>query len=214
MSRKKKNKKKDLKTKIPAVVFDYDDTIVSFSTFVFRYHNWKHGTCAHPSDMKKWNFEDLTMKDMAGNVVTGEDIRNTFQQLEHIGLYASLPVIKVAREAIDQLRIMGYKIIIVTARKLKFREETELNAFHQKVKYDELIFSNDKVATIKKLSKKYHIEAFADDRGLTVKNVAEQTSIPKVFLIDQSHNKDTSGENIIRINDLSESIRHISPLSK
>lgn len=194
-----------------AIVLDYDDTVVNFIGFLCTIHNHINGTCITGRDIINWGFKDINMKDARGNTVTGADLDKTFKDWESNGLYASLPAFKDARRAIELMRKLGYKIIIVTARDEKYRKETELNAMHQHIHYDELHFSQDKVKTIRELNKTYNIKMFADDKAVTVLDIADKCRIKYTFIIDQEHNKyiDDDEEDIIRIKDIMEAIRYL-----
>jgi len=194
-----------------AIVLDYDDTVVDFIGFLCMVHNSIHGTCMTRRDVINWGFKDINMKDARGNTVTGAEFTKTFEEWEENGLYAALPAFKDARRAVDIMRKMGYKIIILTARDEKYRKQTELNAMHQHIYYDELHFSDDKVKTIRELSKTYNIKMFADDKAETVLKIVEKCKVKHVFIIDQEHNKDIDDdeEDIIRVRDIMEAIRYL-----
>lgn len=195
--------------KSKAIVLDMDDTIVAFSEFLCRLHNSLNNTCITIKDLTSWDFGDVDMKDAQGNQVTGKDLMKTFHDYESHGLYAALPVIKDARFAIQLMQSLNYKVIIVTARKEEFQTQTILNTIHQKIPYDKLIFSSDKVKTIKELNKKYHIRAFADDKLSTVEAVSEGCKVDQCFLIDMPHNQNCSDEDIIRVDTLFEVVRYL-----
>ena len=184
-----KNDKPKRKRKPHAVVLDYDDTVVDFMGFLCSVHNLYNGTCMTKNDVKGWGFKGVSLTDARGNTVTGEELMNTFKTYEKHGIYASLPVIREARKAIYDMRTLGYKVIILTARDEKYKEQTEINAMHQKVVYDELHFSSDKVKILKELSKRYNIRAFADDRAQTVLKVMDKSKVKNVFLVDAAHNR-------------------------
>ncbi len=206
---------KKYKRRPHAIVLDYDDTVVDFIGFLCMVHNHLHGTCMTRRDVINWGFKDINMEDARGQAVTGAEFNQTFKDWEPHGLYASLPAFKDARRAIDLMRKMGYKIIIMTARGEKYRQETELNAMHQGITYDELRFSDDKVKTIRELSKTYNIKMFADDKADTVLRVAEKCKVKHVFIIDQEHNKDIDeDEDIIRVRDIMEAIRYLPDAPK
>lgn len=192
-----------------AIVLDLDDTIVGFVDFLCRLHNSLYDTSVTDSDVTKWNFQDLDVVDARGKRVLGEDLARTFAEYESHGLYASLPAIKDARFAIQLMQKLGYKIIIVTARKEEHRKQTVLNLIHQKIHHDELILSHDKPATIKELSKKYHIDAFVDDRSKNVLDVSQNCRIDQIFIINKAHNQDVIDEDIIRVNNLFETVRYL-----
>ena len=206
---------KKYKRRPHAVVLDYDDTVVDFIGFLCMVHNHLHGTCMTRRDVVNWGFKDINMKDARGNTVTGAEFNQTFKDWEAHGLYASLPAFKDAKRAIDLIRKMGYKIIIMTARGEKYRQETELNTMHQGIHYDELHFSDDKVKTIRELSKTYNIKMFADDKADTVLKVAEKCKVKHVFIVDAEHNKDIDDdEDIIRVRDIMEAIRYLPDAPK
>jgi len=213
MEIQKKEESKKRKRRPYAVVLDYDDTCVDFIGFLCTLHNHLHGTCMTRRDVVNWCFSDIDMKDARGHTVTGAEFNSTFKEWENDGLYASLPALKDARRAIDLMKTLGYKVIILTARDEKYRKQTELNAMHQHLKYDELHFSNDKVKTIRELSKVYNIKMFADDKASTVISIAEKCKVKHVFLIDQEHNSDIDDDDIVRVKDIMETIRYLPDVS-
>ena len=207
-------KKRKMKPK--AVVFDHDDTIVGFLPTLCELHNLKYNTCLTDHDITSWDFDDLDITDARGVRVLGKELRETFAESENHGLYALLQPLDYAKYALDTIREIGYKIIILTARNEKFRETTANHALINGLVYDELHFSKDKVKTIKELSKQYNIVMFADDKGTTVQNVSENTRVKKVCLVNKAHNKnmDIDEEDIIRVNDLMDCVKELKEVNK
>lgn len=203
MNSVKINKKK-------AIISDFDDCIVDFLPFLCHVHNTLYQTCLSEHDIKEWDFEQLDVTDVRGNRVTGQDLLNTFHKYEPHGLYASLPVIKEARFALKMMKDLGYKIIIITARKPEYREQTMLNLIKNNLVYDEIYFEKDKVSKIKELAKRYQIEVFADDKLSTVESVAEKCKVKYNCLVEKAHNREKEiGEDILRINSLFEAVRYL-----
>lgn len=209
--------KKKYIRKEKAIVVDYDDTVVGFLQSLCKAHNKKYGTCISHNDLKSWDFDDVDITDARGNRVTGKDLRETFQIYEENGMYAALKPLDYAKYALDTAHEIGYKVIIVTARKEKFRVATEYNLNDQDIYYDELYFSSDKVKTIKQLSKTYNIVMFADDKTSTVVNIAENCrGVKSVFLINKAHNKgdEFDEESIKRANDLMDCVKELKQVNK
>lgn len=202
------------KLKPRAVVVDYDDTVADFSGFLCHLHNKIHHTSIVTNDITTWEFEDIRVNDVRGNIVTGEELNRTFKEYEPEGLYAILPVISEAKSALKIMRLLGYKIIILTARKPEHEKQTMLNLLHNDVVYDELYFEEDKVKKIKELSKKYNIQVFADDKLETIEDVVENCKVRKVYLIDKAHNRtEDIDDEIIRITNLFEVVRDLRDLT-
>jgi 5'(3')-deoxyribonucleotidase len=200
------------KRRQPAIAFDLDDTIVDFLGFLCRLHNHLHDTCINPCDIKCWDFKEMRVEDARGNVVVGSDLEKTFKDFENDGLYSSLPVLPDARNALTLFQKLGYKIIIITARKDSFQKQTLLNLFHQRIPHDEIHFSYDKVKTLRELSSKYNIKGFMDDKASTVEDVFNRCNIEHVFLIAQSHNRESEIEDVVRVNNLFECVRYFKEI--
>lgn len=196
-----------------AVVLDVDDTLVSFLSYLCFLHNKLHGTSLSEHDIKEWAFDNLDLTDVRGNKVTGEQLNETFHEYESEGLYARLPAIKESRFGVELMRDLGYKIILMTARKPEFHKQTILNLISNKIDYDELYFTKEKVKKINALAKDYNIMLFADDKYETVLDVYENAKIHKngqVCLINKSHNQDKElDEGILRINTVFEAVRFL-----
>ena len=212
-------KKRQIKPK--AVVLDLDDTIVDFLGFLCSLHNKKNGTCIIPNDISEWNFTSLSVTDVRGNTVSGDELRNTFKEYEPEGMYVGLELIKDSDFALEIMKQLGYKIIILTARSSKFGKQTELNLIRNKIhKYiDEIYFKPEtvkegedfKVNKIKELSKTYNVQLFADDRGETIRAVYENCNVNRVFLIEKPHNSgfEIVDDGIIKVKDLMETVRYL-----
>lgn len=202
---------KKRKYKPKAVVVDYDDTVVDFTGFLCYLHNKKHGTTIGTSDITDWDFTNLSVKDVRGNVVLGSELKETFKYYEEDGLYAALPVIKESKFALELIKKLGYHIIVLTARPEKFKKQTEMNLIMRDVPYDELYFDWDKVKKIKEFSKLYNIVLFADDKLTTVESVSDNCRVKYNFLIDKPHNKcdNIDNDELIRIADLLEAVRYL-----
>ena len=157
-----------------AIVIDYDDTTVSFSGYLCRWHNKLHQTHLTEHDLISWEFPP--------------ELEETFRNWEEL-LYARLPLLSGARETLVCFKALGYKVIIMTARDEKFRNVTEFNIKDNDLPYDEIIFSTNKAKDIRKLAQTYNVQIFADDNVKTVKDVFKNTNVNEVYLIETSVNK-------------------------
>lgn len=217
--------KKVRKAKIPAIVCDLDDTICDFVGGVVQLYNKRHKTCISPSMMSDWNWNSLSVTDARGTKVTGVDLRKVYEEYEPEGLYACLEALPFVAQALDIIQKLGYKIIIITARGNKYGKQTELNLLTRRIPHDEgLVFFKDddkedtetfKVRKIKELSKTYKIAFFADDKPSTAQAVQEGCNVGKVFLINKAHNRSVDiPEDVLRIDDLLETVRYLKDVSK
>lgn len=202
------------KKKEKAIVLDIDDTISYFLRTLVHIYNKFNSTSLVESDIQTWEFDDLQLRDVRGNVVTGKALRETFNEYESHGLYSILPPIPEAKHALNIIKKLGYKVILLTSRKPEFQKQTILNLQHHDMPYDEVMFEKDKVKKIKELSKLYDIEAFADDRYETVIDVYENCKVKKCYLINASYNKNKELDaDIIRISNVLECIRNLKDLT-
>jgi uncharacterized HAD superfamily protein len=193
-----------------AVVVDFDDVVVDFLRTLCMLHNKVHDTSLSAADLTSWNFQGLEFKDIQGNVVTSDDLKETMRAYESHGLYAILPVLEEAKFALELMKKLDYKIIILTARNEMFKIQTELNIMIRNIPCDELIFDSDKVERILKLKRKYDVILFADDRLDTVNEVSEKCDLAYTFLLDRAHNAgQTVGEYVTVIKDLLEVVRYL-----
>ena len=209
------NKKKEKKPR--AVILDLDDVVVDFCGALCELYNKHNSTSLSLSDLTEWDWKNLDFKDARGNVVKGEALRKIFEEYEN-GLYVGLEPLPYALRALDTIRLYGYKIFIITARHCSFGKSTELNLMFKKIPHDAVFHKENKeqktedfkVNEIKELGKTYHISFFVDDKLETAQAVADNCKVDRVYLLNKPHNRDAElTEDIIRINDLVETIRHL-----
>ena len=205
-----------MKRKERVIVVDYDDTCVDFIGFLCRLHNKLYKTCITPADFKDYDFDMVEIKDARNNVVHGEEIRNTFLEYETEGLYAALPPLPEAKHALKFMKSLGYKIIILTARKEEYKKQTMMNILHNDMPHDEVIFcpSDLKAKKLRQLSRIYNIQMFADDKASTILDVSENTNIKMVVCVNQPHNMGTKlDDEVIRVDSLFEAVRYLKDIS-
>lgn len=209
--------KKVRKKKQKAVILDFDDVIVDFCGGLCELYNKHNGTSLALSDLTEWNWRNLDFKDARGNVVKGCDIQKLFSEYEH-QLYVGLEPLPYAVRALETIKMYGYKIFIITARHCEVGKSTELNLMFKKIPHDDIYHRESKdmkiedfkVNKIKELSKKYNISFFVDDKVETVNAVADSCKVNRVYLLNKPHNKEIeASEDIIRIDDLVETIRYL-----
>jgi len=197
-------------TKAPTVILDIDDTIFNFTGHLCFLFNRKHGSSISENDLKEWNFYSTKVEDVRGNVVNGKELRQFFLDYEAHGLYTALPPIRESTMAIDLIKKLGYKIILLTARDERFEKDTELSLLMYNIPYDEVIFNADKPKHINRLARKHIIVAFADDKFEYIKNVAETDKVEMCYLIEKTHNRNEElPEGSLRVRDLLEVVRHL-----
>jgi len=221
----KKRNKKPL-----CVVLDLDDTIADFCGELCWVHNKVNGTCVTKHDIRDWNFSTLRVRDARGNEVIGENLRKTFEYWEGHGLYASLNLIPKSAEAVSIMRKFGYKVILITARNIKYKDETKLNLWKHRVHYDEIYFREEedgedfKTKKIKQLAKTYNIQMFADDKFSTIEKAAlSGVHINNLCLIETASTRDLeteednytliSNEKIKKVRDLYDAARFLKDLT-
>lgn len=201
--------------KIPAVVLDIDDTIVDFIGFLCYLYNHKYGTTITEADLISWGFEEAKVTDVRGNVVNGSELRQFFIEYENHGLYSALPPIKESVLAMSLMKTLGYKIILLTARKKDFEKDTEINFIVNNIPYDEIIFGGNKVDHIVELAKTHQIAIFADDKFDYIKSIWDTDHVGTCYLINRSHNRNAEElEGVFRVNDLLEVVRHLPDVTK
>jgi uncharacterized HAD superfamily protein len=123
-------------------------------------------------------------------------------------LYSALPCIRESVQAIELIKKLGYKIIILTARPEQYRIDTEISFAMHKIPYDEIIFEADKPKQINRLARTHSIVAFADDRLEHVVDIYNTDKVNMCFLLNKPSNLHKEiAEDIIRINDLLELVR-------
>lgn len=199
-----------------AIVFDVDDCIFDFIGMLCFLHNQIHGTVVSASHFTVYNMKEIDFTDINGKHVKGEQLFETFMKYEDHGLYTLLEPRKLAVEALNLIKKLGYHIILMTARKPEFELQTIASLAKFKINYDELHFtgSNEKAKMIRKLSKDYNIVAFADDKPSTVNDVFENTNVNDVYIVDQPHNRNVEfDEEIIQLDKLFDIVQYLKDIS-
>ena len=178
-------------------IFDLDDSIQLFTDTLIYLSNTISGTIISPEDVGTWDLP--------------KELEDVYKRFEKCGLYAVLPMSPFAIETLTFLRtVKSHKIVLLTARPENYGEATYLNLLLNKVPFDELIFNKNKVEAIKKLSKKYHISLFADDKLETIQRVYTNCNVDTVCLIDRKHNRvEDLDPDIKRITNLLETLKYI-----
>lgn len=143
------------------------------------------------------NIESWSLKDMFN--VANDDDRNCY--LSFVDKYATCePARPFASEIIDKFKEEGNDIYIITARgakneiygsNKKMKEIVEKWLYDNKIKYDELIHSDNKL----EICKKYNIDIMIEDKYENIKTISKE--IP-VICFHENYNKNLKGKNIFR----------------
>jgi len=206
--------KKKRVAKPKAVVIDLDGVVGDFLFTLTWLHNKLYGTSVSHHDIKSYNFVDLKITDARGTTVTGDQLYSTFKEWESHGIYSTMPLLPHAKEALVVIKALGYRIIFMTAREEQYKMQTQLWCHANDLPHDDLIFEKEKAKKIRSLSRKYNIHAFMDDHLANVQDVAENTNVNQVFLIESSITRDqvTDGEDFDRVSDLFEATRYLKEI--
>lgn len=184
------------------IVVDYDDTIADFTGYLCQLHNGLYNTLYSPSDFNNYKLP--------------KELLSTFKEYENHGIYSALKLLPDSRKALRYAKMIGYHIIIMTARKREYEKQTKMNIIYNNLPYDELLFvpSVRKASRIKALLKNYDISLFADDKATTINRVDKMQIVDKVILINKPHNMlDTFSSNVIRCNTLFDAVKHLKELN-
>ena len=191
-----------------AVVLDIDDTVITFTAYLCNLFNKKYHASISETDVIDWNFKSTEVKMNDGSIVTGRQLRDFFKEYEANGLYAAAPPIRESVWALTLIRKLGYRIILLTARKERFRKDTEINFLLNDIVHDSILFDRKKVDAIRELSSQFNIVAFADDKLEYVEDVSKLDIVQQCYLVTRSHNRSEAiGDNVIRVSDLLEVVR-------
>jgi len=175
-------------SKDKAVVLDIDDTLLDFRGHLYTIHNNKYDTSYNRKDDTEWTLP--------------EELNKTFIEYEN-WIYVSQPILPKVKKQLELFRERGYKIVLMTARSEDYKKHTIFNLALNGIKYDELFFNKNKALKINRLSEKYDIKIFADDKVDTVNKVRRETDIPKVYLINMPCNRnEDEEEGVMRINNI------------
>lgn len=191
------------------VIFDIDDTLISFTSFLCTLYYKEKGILISEEDLS-WELVYKEGRDSKDKIKYNSDVHTLYKKYERNGLYTSMPALYGSKETLEYLSKLGYKLIILTARPKKFKNETLLYFLNNRLKFDKIIHNHDKASEIKRLSKSYEIICFADDKLSTVRDVASNCKIKHIFLINRPHNRGKkTSKKIKRINNVLECVKWI-----
>jgi len=185
---------KKLKKKVCAI--DLDGVIVDFPNCFIDYVNKKlKKRFNNLYDIKKGvsNKKYLWLKD----------------EYRKSGIKQHVSIIKGSKEFIDRLVKIGYSIIILTKRPYKqyFRifADTKINLDKNKIKYDGILFDDEKHKRIVKEFPK--LKFMIEDNRIIANEVGEWGY--KCFLIDNIYNQGDVNKNVIRVKSFNEILKEI-----
>ena len=189
--------KKHSNNKELAIVADADDCLVGFSDTAVELTNLMLKTCYTREDLNTWDLP--------------KEVYDTYKKYEGVGFYGCMPVLPGVVETLNDIRSSyRMKIIILTAREEKFRDITILNLKMKGVVYDEIIFSKKKGEELIKLSEKYEIKMFVDDKLENVEEAISTGMVGTVCLMDMRHNRVLGlDEKIKRVRSLRECLQYV-----
>lgn len=168
-----------------AIVLDLDDCCFDFIGTLCVLAKVLENTTYIKQDLVKWELP--------------EELQTIFRKYER-EIYLLEPMFKEAKIFLTYANTLGIKIIFMTARDEKYKKETELSLAMNEITYEEICFNKNKALKINRLSDKYDILAFADDKASTINKVKKDTTIPNVYLIDMPSNRNEVIEKgVIRI---------------
>lgn len=176
------------------IITDLDDTLVRFTSSVIDVSNVENGTNLQPIKLEGWGYPPA--------------MNEVFIKYES-WFYAASPILNKVRQKMLDMKAAGYQIFIMTARPESFKMQTYFNLLLNKLikgeHYDEIFFCKNKALKINRLSEKYDIRIFVDDRAKTVNEVKQRTKVSDVYLIDMNSNQNAEmAEGVIRIKSIDE----------
>lgn len=142
------------------------------------------------------NINSWSLKNMF-NVTDEEDKECWFTIVKNYSI--NEPARPFASEIINKLKSEGNSIYIITARSVDKWDDVdgEMNNVvkiwleHNKINYDKLIFSKEKM----KVCKEYDIDIMIEDKTENINSISKK--LP-VICFHENHNKDLKGKNIYR----------------
>lgn len=171
-----------------AIVYDCDDVFVNFIGHLCTIGRNLGCTEHKGTDIKEWELP--------------EDLIKVFKEYEN-WIYVSAPILPKVKKHLEEVRKMGIKIIIMTARDGEFGKQTKFNLALNGIEYDLLLFNKNKTLKINRLAEEYDIVAFADDRAMTINKAAQETDVKNIYLINMPSNRhEEMDSRVKRINNI------------
>ena len=135
------------------------------------------------------------------------------EEIKHLyrdsGIKANLPLIEGAVKGMQELKKLGYKIVILSSRPYhlypRIFSDTQQWLEKNSIPYDAIFFAEDKDQKIIKRFPK--LKFFIEDNGSFALNIALKGY--KVFLLEKTYNAGPNHQNIMRVKNWNEVIRGV-----
>jgi uncharacterized HAD superfamily protein len=117
-----------------------------------------------------------------------------------------IPVIEGARQFLDELKYMGYIVVLLTSRPIdrykRIFADTQYWLVENRLHYDAILFDEAKGERLVKEFGQDKVEFFVDDVAGFANGISDAGF--KCYLIDKAYNQVPLKENVIRVNTLKE----------
>lgn len=180
---------------IDGVLADYPRSFVDFI-------NEQTGRHIDSHSITEYGIAEQLVKDFGMN-------KQEVAMLKHLyrdsGQKRFIPVIEGARQFLDELKYMGYIVVLLTSRPVKEYKrifaDTQYWLANDKLHYDAILFDDAKGERLFKEFGKDKVEFFVDDVASFANGISSNGI--KCYLLNKSYNKNIQiGENVIRVDNL------------
>ena len=178
---------------------DIDGVLADYPRSFVEFVNAQLGTSYDYRTIKNYNIADEL----------GLPVEET-ARLKHLyrdsGQKRFIPVIEGARQFLDELKYMGYIVVLLTSRPIdKYKRifaDTQYWLAENKLHYDAILFDEAKGERLVKEFGKDKVEFFVDDVAGFANGISEAGF--KCYLINKTYNQVALRENVIRVESLKE----------
>ncbi|CAN8061964.1 unnamed protein product [Agarophyton chilense] len=178
----------------PVIAVDLDEVLGDFVTSLCSFHNERYGTSLKQSDFFSYRFCDV----WGGNDRQAVEKVHAFFETPH---FKNISVIPGARDALPQLRELGFDIVVVTSRQFKIAQETRdwLATNFPPGTFKAVAFGNHwglqgKKVTKLQLCKQHDASVLIDDSLAYAKEVSQSGIKSILFDLDGKYPWNKSGE--------------------
>lgn len=176
---------------------DIDGVLADYPRSFVEFVNEQLGTAYDYRDIKDYNIADALGLD------TAEATR-----LKHLyrdsGQKRFIPVIEGARQFLDELKYMGYTVVLLTSRPIdKYKRifaDTQYWLAENRMHYDAILFDEAKGERLVKEFGKDKVEFFIDDVAGFANGISDAGF--RCYLIDKAYNQVALKDKVIRVNNL------------
>jgi len=181
---------------------DIDGVLADYPRSFIEFVNEKTGNHYPWQNIREYNISDVLIK----WGLNPDDAARLKHLYRDSGQKRFIPVIEGARQFLDELKYMGYTVVLLTSRPInrykRIFADTQYWLVENKLHYDVILFDEAKGERLVKEFGQDKVEFFVDDVAGFANGISDAGL--KCYLIDKAYNQVPIKDNVIRVTSLKE----------